>query len=153
MNNILSKPEFKRLTITVVERSPKDLMGNGPAVPALVDFLKRKGLAVNLIHHVAYGDKFGVEKADGLATLVLPRRWPRWLKALAVVLFNLVYSYRYARSNRIIEPSHQNIICCLIIIYILTFHIVERSSLISRCYTYCIRRSSVLGHKRYKNMA
>ncbi len=92
----------RNLSITIVERSPDDLVGNGPAVPALVSMLKAKGMVKTLIHHIAYADRFGVEERGDTVTLNLPPTWPRPLKAALLLAYHLIYTYRFAKGSNVV---------------------------------------------------
>ena len=97
----------KELEITLMGNSPEGKLSGGARINTLVNILKTKEVKINLVLYHAYSNKFKIEykNIDDLlrsTTIHFPSHWPRFLKALLLLLFNFVYSWKSTKTSRLI---------------------------------------------------
>ena len=97
----------KDLEISLMGISPAGKLSGGARINTLVNILKTKEVKINLVLYHAYSNKFkiGYKNIDGLlrsTTIHFPAHWPRFLKALLLLLYNLVYSWKSTKTSRLI---------------------------------------------------
>jgi len=100
----------KDLEITLIGDSPDGKLSGGARINTLINILKAKEVKINLVSYLAYSNKFRIEhkNIDGLlrsTTIHFPSHWPRFLKAVLLLLFNFVYSWKSTKTSHLI-------LCC-----------------------------------------
>jgi len=100
----------KDLKITLIGDSPGAKLSGGARVNTLIGVLRAIGFKIHLVSYHAYSDKFRVEhnyQEDSLreTTIHFPSNWPRFLKALLLLLFNFVYSWKSTKTSHLILSS------------------------------------------------
>jgi glycosyltransferase involved in cell wall biosynthesis len=101
--------DLEGLVATLVTVSPR-VRQSEARVGGLLHILGTRGAQVNLVSHLAYSNRFAIEreKTEGgvnVVTMCLPSGWPRALKGLLVAAFNFAYTLRYARTSQVVLTS------------------------------------------------
>ncbi len=97
----------KELEITLMGDSPEGKLSGGARINTLINILKTKGVKIHLVSYLAYSDKFKIEhkNIDNLlrsTTINFPSYWHRFLKAILLLLFNFVYSWKSTKTSHLI---------------------------------------------------
>ncbi len=98
------------LEITLVGPSPNLRVGGGPWIEGLLKIFSNAGFKINLVSYIPYSNKFKIEHKNvdsqlRSTTMTLPSGWPRFLKAVLILLFNFVYTLKSPKTSRLIYAS------------------------------------------------
>ena len=109
-HNRMYNEYVKDFEITLIGDSPAGKLSGGARINTQINILKTKEVKINLVSYLAYSNKFKIEhkNIDDLlksTTIHFPAHWPRFLKALLLLLYNLVYSRKSTKTSHLILCS------------------------------------------------
>ena len=149
---------LKDLEITLMGDSPEGKLSGGARINTLIHILKTKEIKINLLSYLAYSNKFKIEhkNIDNLlqsTTIHFPAHWPRFLKAILLLLFNFVYSGKSTKTSHLILSSGDTMLLQMPVIaasklrhkpIIYDYHDIEVEKIPESIYKYFMKNITVI---------
>lgn len=102
--NMIHNKFTNPIEIVLIGNSPEEKLSGGARINTWISIFKINRIKINLLAYYAYSDKLKIEYKNidellGTTTIYFPARWPRFLKAFLLILFNFFYAWKSSKTS------------------------------------------------------